>query len=60
MTPVTTGIEQGGKTVIVKGITAGQTVVTDGQLRLSDGAKITIKPAVANTAAANVAPESTP
>lgn len=45
-TPVTTGIEQDGHTVIVKGITAGQTVITDGQLRLRDGAKVTIKPAV--------------
>ena len=41
--PVTTSITANGKTVIEKGVSAGETVVTDGQLRLVPGAKVTIK-----------------
>ena len=41
--PVTIGIANGGYTVIEKGLEAGQTVVTDGQLRLSPGAQVSIK-----------------
>jgi len=41
--PVTPGITVNDLTVIEKGVDAGQTVVTDGQLRLSPGAKVNIK-----------------
>ena len=43
MRPVTTSLSANGKTVIEKGVSAGETVVTDGQLRLVPGAKVTIK-----------------
>jgi multidrug efflux system membrane fusion protein len=51
---VTPGASDGKNTVIVSGLTAGQTVVTDGMDRLSDGAKIKIaaaKPAPAGVVA---------
>jgi membrane fusion protein, multidrug efflux system len=38
--PVVPGFVSGGDTVIDKGLAAGETVVTDGQLRLVPGAKI--------------------
>lgn len=41
--PVTTGITINGVTVIEKGLTDTDTVITDGQLRLSPGAKVTVK-----------------
>jgi multidrug efflux system membrane fusion protein len=56
---VTPGPSDGKNTVILSGLAAGQTVVTDGMDRLSDGAKIKIaaaKPAAAAGAAAPVAP----
>jgi multidrug efflux system membrane fusion protein len=40
--PVTSGIVVGDRTVIEKGIAAGDRVVTDGQSRLTPGAKIEI------------------
>jgi multidrug efflux system membrane fusion protein len=40
MRPVVTGVTDGGDTVIEKGIAAGETVVTDGQLRLFPGAHV--------------------
>jgi multidrug efflux system membrane fusion protein len=43
MRPVKTGIPFGGDTVIGSGLSAGETVVTDGQLRLTPGIKVTIK-----------------
>jgi multidrug efflux system membrane fusion protein len=43
MRPVATGNTFEGTTVIQKGIKAGETVVTDGQLRLFPGARIEIK-----------------
>jgi membrane fusion protein, multidrug efflux system len=51
---VTPGASDGKNTVILSGLTAGQTVVTDGMDRLSDGAKIKIaaaKPAPAGSTA---------
>jgi multidrug efflux system membrane fusion protein len=56
---VTPGPSDGKNTVILSGLAAGQTVVTDGMDRLSDGAKIKIaaaKPAPAG-AVAPVAPK---
>jgi multidrug efflux system membrane fusion protein len=51
---VTPGPSDGKNTVILSGLAAGQTVVTDGMDRLSDGAKIKI--AAAKPAAGAVAP----
>jgi len=47
--PVTTGITYDGQTVIEKGLKAGETVVTDGQLRLSPGAVVNVKSANTST-----------
>ncbi|HEY6839111.1 MAG TPA: efflux RND transporter periplasmic adaptor subunit [Geobacteraceae bacterium] len=41
--PVTTGIAVGSETVIEKGVAAGETLVTDGQVRLVPGAKVELK-----------------
>lgn len=41
--PVTVGPAQDGVTVIEKGIVPGDTVVTDGQLKLVPGGKVTVK-----------------
>jgi len=43
MRPVTIGATIGGETVIVKGIQAGERIVTDGQLRIIPEAQVTIK-----------------
>ncbi|HYA13042.1 MAG TPA: efflux RND transporter periplasmic adaptor subunit [Syntrophales bacterium] len=43
MRSVTIGSSIGGETVILKGLQVGEQVVTDGQLRLIPGAKVTIK-----------------
>jgi membrane fusion protein, multidrug efflux system len=40
---VVTGANFGGDTVIEKGLDAGERVVTDGQLMLVPGARVTIK-----------------
>ncbi len=49
MRPVVTGQTIGPETVIQKGLQAGETVVTDGQLRLVDGAPVEIKTEAAAT-----------
>ncbi|MGA2181317.1 MAG: efflux RND transporter periplasmic adaptor subunit [Verrucomicrobiota bacterium] len=41
--PVTIGITYQGETVVQSGLQAGETVVTDGQLRLEPGTKVSIK-----------------
>jgi multidrug efflux system membrane fusion protein len=41
--PVTIGIMYQGETVVKKGLKAGETVVTDGQLRLAPGVKVNVK-----------------
>jgi multidrug efflux system membrane fusion protein len=41
--PVTTGITFGNFTVVQQGLKAGETVVTDGQLRLAPGVKVSVK-----------------
>jgi multidrug efflux system membrane fusion protein len=53
---VTPGPSDGKSTVILSGLAAGQTVVTDGMDRLSDGAKIKIAAAKPAAAAGTVAP----
>ncbi len=40
MRPVTSAVAVGEETVIEKGLAAGETVVTDGQLRLTPGARV--------------------
>jgi multidrug efflux system membrane fusion protein len=47
--PVTTGITYDGEMVVEKGLMAGETVVTDGQLRLSPKAKVNVKSANTST-----------
>jgi len=41
--PVATGITYRGETVVEGGLKAGETVVTDGQLRLAPGVKVSVK-----------------
>jgi multidrug efflux system membrane fusion protein len=47
--PVTIGITYQGGTVVQSGLKAGETVVTDGQLRLEPGVKVSIKSAILST-----------
>ncbi len=49
--PVATGIANGEETVISQGLHPGETVVTEGQQRLTPGAKVSIKEPAAQTAA---------
>ena len=44
--PVMTGITYQGETVVQTGLKAGETVVTDGQLRLAPGVKVSIKSSI--------------
>ena len=49
--PVTIGITSQGGTVVQSGLKAGETVVTDGQLRLAPGVKVSVKtPDIAGSA----------
>ena len=50
MRTVTVGWLDQGDTIITSGLKAGETVVTDGQLRLSPGARVSIKPPVGSQA----------
>jgi multidrug efflux system membrane fusion protein len=50
--PVTVAFEVDGEAVITKGLSAGETVVTDGQLRLAPGTRVVVKPARVELAAA--------
>ena len=42
MRPVTAGAQHGNETSIEKGVASGETVVTDGQVRLTPGAKVEV------------------
>jgi membrane fusion protein, multidrug efflux system len=53
--PVTIGSTDHGETVVQKGLAAGETVVTDGQLRLTPGVKVNVK-SLTQTAAPVAAP----
>lgn len=57
--PVTPGIAHNGVTIIEKGLAPGETVVTDGQMRLTPNAKVTAKQA-GGAGAAKAAPASAP
>lgn len=48
MRPITIERTRGDQTVIASGVVAGETVVTDGQLRLTPGSKVAIKTADAD------------
>jgi membrane fusion protein, multidrug efflux system len=48
--PVTVGITYQNETVVEKGLQVGETIVTDGQLRLAPGVKVTVKTATMSTA----------
>ncbi|MGA2029112.1 MAG: efflux RND transporter periplasmic adaptor subunit [Verrucomicrobiota bacterium] len=56
--PVTIGITYDDKTVVENGLNAGETIVTDGQLRLAPGVKVSVKNSIppATTASATNAP----
>ena len=43
MRPITVERTRGDQTIIASGVVAGETVVTDGQLRLTPGSKVSIK-----------------
>lgn len=43
---VTTGDKQGNQTIVTQGLQAGDEIVTSGQLKLSDGAEVTINNSV--------------
>jgi multidrug efflux system membrane fusion protein len=43
--PVVSGAPDGRDVVITSGLTAGERVVVDGQLRLMPGARVEVKPA---------------
>ena len=44
MTPVKLGLRRPGQVEIVEGVNAGDVVVTDGQLKIRDGAPVTVLP----------------
>jgi membrane fusion protein (multidrug efflux system) len=48
MTPVTLGLRRPGQVEIVEGVNAGDVVVTDGQLKIRDGAAVTVLPPPGN------------
>jgi multidrug efflux system membrane fusion protein len=53
MRPVATGITRDGIAVVESGVKLGETVVTDGQLRLVPGAKVSIKASQVSGASTN-------
>jgi multidrug efflux system membrane fusion protein len=54
--PVTTGLTFAGRMVITSGIQSGETVVTDGQMRLAEGSKVTMSAPVAAAEQTSAAP----
>lgn len=60
MQPVTIGPTNGAETVITKGLTVGQEVVTDGVDRLTDGARVMIVSAQPAQGAASAPAAATP
>ena len=48
---IVAGLSRRGMTVIESGVQSGETVVTDGQLRLTEGAPVTAQPLVQRTSA---------
>jgi len=58
--PVIVGIAYQGETVVLSGLRTGETVVTDGQLRLAPGVKVNIKSAISSTNAPGTVSTNTP
>ena len=58
MRPITTSVTQSGMTVITTGVQPDELVVTDGQLRLTPGAKISVKPAASVTEVSKTPPKT--
>jgi membrane fusion protein, multidrug efflux system len=58
--PITVAREAGGDTVVTKGVTPGETVVTEGQLRLFPGAKVETRTAAASPPVGNAAGAASP
>jgi multidrug efflux system membrane fusion protein len=56
--PVAVGLSRGGMTVVDTGVQAGETVVTDGQLRLKDGSPVTTQTAGGTQSAQAEAPKA--
>ena len=56
--PVKTGITFDGKTVVQSGVKNGETVVTDGQLRLEPKVKVSVKSSIGTTTSANSTEDS--
>jgi multidrug efflux system membrane fusion protein len=54
--PVSVGIAEGGRTVIERGVSPGETIVTDGQLRLAEGSKVTLQAPGGTASAADARP----
>ncbi len=50
MRPITPGLALDGETVVQKGLTPGERVVTQGQIRLVPGARVQINPSAPSTA----------
>lgn len=48
MTPVTLGLRQPGEVEIVQGVSAGDLVITEGQLKVRDGAAVSVPPPAGN------------
>ena len=49
LTQVTTGVRRAGKVEITRGLAVGETVVTNGHVRLRDRAQVEIVPAAAGS-----------
>ncbi len=58
--PVRVSWTDGGATVIQTGLAKGEQVVTDGQLRLAPGVKVTVKPAIGTPASPAAGPTASP
>jgi multidrug efflux system membrane fusion protein len=58
MRAVETGITESGDMEITKGLTAGETVVTDGQDKLQEGSRVDLRPAAAAPVTPAAAPEA--
>ena len=58
--PVIVGLTYQGETVVQSGLRTGETVVTDGQLRLAPGVKVNIKSAISSTNAPGTVSTNTP
>jgi membrane fusion protein, multidrug efflux system len=60
MCPVTLGQRQADKTVVLTGLSPGQTVVTSGQLMLIPGFKVAIDPSAPSSQPASTMPSTLP